>query len=351
MSKNKIIKKIYLLKIILKKFISIFFIFFIINPAYSNNVKNSAVVFMYHKFDISKYPSTNITIQQFKDHITEFKKDKYQVKSLDYIIDAIINDGEFEKKIIGISVDDAHKSFLEVAWPIFKENNFSVTLFVSTATINQNNKNYLNWNDIRALKKDGVTIGSHSHKHGHLSNYNIKELQKEIETSNKIFLNELGEIPHLFAYPYGEADEKLFELLKNYKFKVAFGQHSGVINETSNLYYLPRFSLNERYGNIDRVKFTANLKGIGIYDFVPSNPNISENPPFIGFSLLDQSLAKNIECFIFDKKGKVDSEMFKFNERIEIRLLRKIQKGRSRLNCTVKSNNIWRWFGRQFFLN
>ena len=350
MSKNKIIK-IYLSKIILKRFISIFFIFFIINPAYSNNVKNSAVVFMYHKFDVSKYPSTNITIQQFNDHIIEFKKTKYQIKPLDYIIDSIINDGTFEKNIIGISVDDADKSFLEVAWPIFKENNFPVTLFVSTATINQKNKNYLNWDEIRYLKEEGVTIGAHSHKHDHLSKYNFDDLKDEIETSNRVFLKELGEIPNLFAYPYGEADERLFELLKDYKFKVAFGQHSGVINETSNLYYLPRFSLNEAYGDIDRVKFIANTKGIGIYDFVPTNPNISENPPYIGFSLLDQNLAENIECFVFDNKGRVESEMFKFNERIEIRLIRKINKGRSRLNCTVKDNNTWRWFGHQFILN
>lgn len=335
----------------IKTFIPIFFIFFIINPSYSNNIKNSAVVFMYHKFDTPKYPSTNITLKQFKDHINEFKKDKYQVKSLDYIIDAIVNDGTLEKKTIGISIDDADKSFIEIAWPIFKENNFPVTLFVSTATIVKNNKNYLSWDEIRTLKKEGVTIGAHSHKHDHLTNYNLLDLQKEIETSNKIFLKELGEIPNLFAYPYGEADEKLFELLKDYKFKVAFGQHSGVINETSNLYYLPRFSLNERYGDIERVTFTANLKGLGVYDFVPTNPNITDNPPYIGFSLLDQNLAKNIECFVYDSKGKVESEMFKFNERIEIRLIRKIKKGRSRLNCTAKSENVWRWFGHQFYLD
>ena len=141
-------------------------------------------------------------------------------------------------------------------------------------------------------------------------------------------------------------------LLKDYKFKVAFGQHSGVINETSNLYYLPRFSLNERYGNIDRVKFAANTKGLGIYDFIPKDPHIISNPPYIGFSLLDQNLAPKIDCFVFDSDGQVESEIFKFNERIEIRLKRKIKKGRSRLNCTAKdSANNWRWFGHQFYTN
>ena len=99
-------------------------------------------------------------------------------------------------------------------------------------------------------------------------------------------------------------------LLKDYNYKAAFGQHSGVINETSNFSYLPRFSLNEKYGNIDRVVFTANSKGLGIYDFVPENPTINDNPPYIGFSLLNQFLSKTINCFIFDSKGEVESEIF-----------------------------------------
>ena len=64
-----------------------------------------------------------------------------------------------------------------------------------------------------------------------------------------------------------------------------------------------------------------------------------------------QSLAKSINCFIFDNNGQVEKEIFKFNERIEIRLKRKLNKGRSRLNCTAKDhNNIWRWYGYQFYL-
>ena len=106
------------------------------------------------------------------------------------------------------------------------------------------------------------------------------------------------------------------------------------------------------YGDIERIRFTANAKGMGIYDFIPNNPNISENPPYIGFSLLDENLSTKINCFIFDKEGEVKRDIFKFNERIEIRLMRKLTKGRSRLNCTAKDkNNDWRWFGHQFYFN
>ena len=328
-----------------------FYLIFINNTVLANNIKNSAVIFMYHKFDVPKYPSTNILPEQFLSHLKEFESEKYNVAPIEYIIDTIINDGELSTNTIGISIDDADKSFLSYAWPKFKEKGFPVTLFVNTSIISNNNKNYLNWDEIRFLMNEGVTIGGHSHNHEHLPKMSIDEIKKEIEISNKIFLKELGKTPNLFAYPYGEADNRIIDLLKNYNYKVAFGQHSGVINETSNLYYLPRFSLNEKYGNIDRVKFAANAKGLGIYDFIPEDPHVFDNPPFIGFSLLDESLASTIDCFIFDSKGKIESDIFKFNERLEIRLKRKLTKGRSRLNCTAKDNKgNWRWFGHQFYL-
>jgi len=333
------------------KILFIFFICLNISSSYASNIKNSAVVFMYHKFGVSKYPSTSVTIDQFDAHLKEFSKSKYSVEPIEFIIDTIINDGALTKNTIGISIDDADKSFYEVGWPKFKEMGFPVTLFVNTSTIHKNNKNYLNWDQIRELVNEGVSIGAHSHSHYHMADLSIEEVRNEIEISNNIFLKELGTIPSLFAFPYGEANEEIINLLKEYKFKVAFGQHSGVINETSNLYYLPRFSLNERYAEIDRVKFAANAKGLGIYDFIPTDPTISENPPFIGFSLLDEKLVPSIDCFVFDSKGQVEKELFKFNERIEIRLKRNLAEGRSRVNCTAKGNdNQWRWFGHQFYL-
>ena len=336
----------YILLLLLK---SITLIFLLVSGAFANEVKNSATVFMYHKFGVSKYPSTSVTIDQLNSHIEELTKEKYTIKSLDFIIDTIINDGDLPANTIGISVDDADKSFLEVGWPLFKENNIPVTLFVTTGTIS-NSEKYINWDQIRKLKEEGVIIGAHSHTHAHMPDISIEEVRNEIETSNKIFLKELGEIPTLFAFPYGETTDEIIELVKEFKFKVAFGQHSGIINETSNMYYLPRFSLNERYGEIDRVKFAASSKGLGVYDFIPQNPTIKQNPPFIGFSLLDDKKVKSLDCFIFDSKGQVDREIYKFNERIEIRLSRELSPGRSRMNCTVKDGEgNWRWFGHQFY--
>ena len=63
---------------------SVSFVFLFINIICASEIKNSATIFMYHKFGVSKYPSTSVTIDQFNSHIEELTKEKYTIKSLDF---------------------------------------------------------------------------------------------------------------------------------------------------------------------------------------------------------------------------------------------------------------------------
>ena len=70
------------------------------------------------------------------------------------------------------------------------------------------------------------------------------EFVEDIETSTKIFKNELGYVPSTFSYPFGEYS--LY--MKNYiskNFQLAFGQHSGIIDVNKDKFELPRFPINE----------------------------------------------------------------------------------------------------------
>ena len=144
--------------ILYQKLISIFLILIFTSSVSATNIKNSATIFMYHKFGVSKYPSTSVTIEQLESHVEELTKAKYNILPISFIVDTIINDGDLPDNTIGISIDDADKSFFEVGWPLFKQNNIPVTLFVTTGTIANNNKSYLNWNQIRKLKKKELQL-------------------------------------------------------------------------------------------------------------------------------------------------------------------------------------------------
>ena len=74
----------------------------IIQKAMAKNIQNSSVVFMYHRFGESKHPSTNVSIEQFKSHLEEFSKSKYNVATLNFIVDSFSAETSLPKNTIAI---------------------------------------------------------------------------------------------------------------------------------------------------------------------------------------------------------------------------------------------------------
>ena len=72
----------YILLLFLK---SISLTFFLVSGTFANEIKNSATVFMYHKFGVSKYPSTSVTIDQIESHINELLQEKYNTVSYTHL--------------------------------------------------------------------------------------------------------------------------------------------------------------------------------------------------------------------------------------------------------------------------
>ena len=251
---------------------------------------------MYHRFDEKKYPSTNIQMNIFKEQIKI-------IKSLNY---NFYNPGDFEKnfqipkdeKKILITIDDAFSSFYETAWPYLKNNQIPFILFVSTEAIGKNG--YMNWQQIKEIEKEpNVYIGNHSHSHDYLVNFKKEDFVNDINKANKIFINNLGYNPIFFSYPFGEYSEYIKKYIsKNFQF--AFGQHSGVIDINKDPHELPRFPINEKYGDLKRFKFLINLHPLQYKNLLPINKYITNknNPPSFSVQFFkNQNNINNINCF------------------------------------------------------
>ena len=59
-------------------------------------------------------------------------------------------------------------------------------------------------------------------------------------------------------------------------FKYAFGQHSGVIDETKDFYELPRFPINEKYGEIKRFKTLTKTLPFKYKEILPKDKYLIE---------------------------------------------------------------------------
>ena len=311
-----------------------------------------AVAVMYHRFGENKYPSTNIRVEQLDAHIAFLKKGNFTVWPLARIIDAIKTGKEIPDKTVAITIDDAYRSVVRVGLPKLKRAGYTATLFVNTEPADADLRGYMSWDDIRKAKADGFDIGAHTVSHAHLADLPLRDVRREIFHSNTRFRDELGFVPALFAYPYGEASMDVRAIVKEAGHTAAFGQHSGVLHASEDMFYLPRFSLNESYGTIKRFRTLISAKSMMARDVTPRNmllgPN--SNPPAFGFTI-DPAVGsfKTLACYA-SGVGKLKLQK-PGGRRVEARLPRRLKSGRHRVNCTLPAGGgRWRWFGRQFYV-
>ena len=229
-------------------------------------------VFMYHRFGEEKYPSTNVSKKQFNSHIEYILSNEIKVIKLEELIMALDTNNIMDEKAVAFSVDDAYSSFYEIAWPIFRDNEIPVTLFVSTDIVDKKTKGYMTWMDIKKFINEGGSVGQHTSTHLHMPLNNTLDIKKDILDSHKSWIRNIGFIPDLFAYPYGETSNEVIKILKEFDISNAFGQHSGIVSSYDNKYYLPRFSLNEKFGEKDRFEFAVNAYSLDVENFYRDVP-------------------------------------------------------------------------------
>ena len=285
----------------------------------------------------------------FKKQIDIIKKNNYEFYSPERF-DLDFNIPKLNKKIL-ITIDDAFSSFYENAWPYLKKNKIPFILFVSTEPIGKNG--YMTWEQIREVEKeDFVFIGNHSHSHDYLVNYNFENFKKDIDKSIKIFEKKIGYNSVFFSYPFGEYSLEQKKYI-NKKFKYAFGQHSGVIDLNKDKFELPRFPINEKYGDLKRFEFLVKLLPMQYKKIEPEDKFLTEinNPPkmFVEF-FSEQKNLNRINCFSNEGNKWDNSEIKLENKKLIIKFRDKFLFRRGRINCSLNDDDGWRWFGIQFVI-
>ena len=340
-----------------KKFIFIYFLFIIFNlHLYAENNRyfefdKGIITLMYHRFDEHKYPSTNIQMSEFKKQIELIEE--LNIKYFDpKNFNKKFNQVNTEKSIM-ITIDDGFQSFYQNAWPLLKSKKIPFLLFISTSDVGKNG--YINWDQILEIEKSGLgTIGNHSHSHEYLTDFTNENIILDIKKSINIFQNKLGYNPIYFSYPFGEYSNDLKKITSDLGFKFAFGQHSGVLDLTKNPLELPRFPINEKYGDLERFKFLINLLPFQFKEILPQEKLIinEQNPPDVVISFFDnQKNLNNINCYSNENdKWRKSNLLFLSETKIRIVIKEKFTTERGRINCSLNDSLGWRWFGIQFVI-
>ena len=302
---------------------------------------------MYHRFNEAKYPSTNIQMEVFEKQIKIIQNSNYNFHNPEKFKEKF-SLPKIKKEIL-LTIDDAFQSFYLEAWPYLKQNEIPFILFVSTKPVGK--RGYMTWDQIREINSENFAfIGHHSHSHEYLVDETNDKFILDIEQANKIFLKELGYIPNLFSYPFGEYSK----FMRNYisqNFDFAFGQHSGVIDINKDKFELPRFPINESYGNLERFKSIIDLFPLEYINLYPIEKKLTKesNPPEFKVEFFKkQNNLENINCYSNELNKWQKSNSHLSNQILTIHFKGVFKTRRGRVNCSLNDNGKWRWFGVQF---
>ena len=214
----------------------------------------------------------------------------------------------------------------------------------------------MSWAQIREIHESGLgVIGHHSYSHDYIVGWEEDRLRADLERASQDFRRELGSIPEYFSYPFGEYSLEFKNIVKDMGFRLAFGQHSGVVDSRKDRFELPRFPINENWGKADRFEMVLNTLPMPYKEVLPADKKVSEfkNPPQLEIEFVPGlKNLKNIVCTTNDGDSWPTVPIrFITETRIVIEPLNPYKVRTARINCSfADSPKNFRWLGIQFVL-
>lgn len=321
--------------------------------------EQNAVILVYHHVDESSPRITSVSPQRFEQHLDYLGTAGFEVVSLSRILESIARGVALPPKTISISFDDAYESVYTRAFPALAARNWPFSVFVSSDAIDRAYGGFMSWDQLTEIAQYGAEIGGHTASHAHLvrgfEGETLRDWQQrvadEIDQGNSRIEEVLRTKVKLFAYPYGEFNQQLKELLKE---RNLFGlaQHSGAVGELTDLYAVPRYPMAASYANMDRFTLVVNTKALPVAaidagDLVRIQGQDSGQ---LQLSLVpgDYQLV-NLACY---SASGTALEVTTNDLQISVDLP-EFSPGRAKINCTAPSaveGGVYYWFSHQWIV-
>ncbi len=233
-------------------------------------------VLSYHNFTSGiSHSKLTVSAEDFDAQMGYLQDHGFHVLSLDELLE-YLRFGQIPQKSVLVTMDDGWISCYNVAYPILKKYGFNAVLFIPTNYIKPRSSRTLSWDQIREMVNDStidIQCHSKSHKdlnamqHGESFATYLESVKNELVISKKIILEELGKQANALAYPYGNTNPVVMEILKQNGYTSAF-----TVKRAGNPFYMHNLRLRRSmiYGTFPLERFAENLE---IYqDYPLENP-------------------------------------------------------------------------------
>jgi peptidoglycan/xylan/chitin deacetylase (PgdA/CDA1 family) len=216
--------------------------YFLLLCAFSFYLFADAHIFLYHRFNDDRYPSTNTQNSILRKQFEFLRDNNYTVVPLQSIVDKLNQNETLPEKWVALTIDDGYKSFLN-ALPIFEEFGYPFTMFVYVEAAEKKYPDFLNWEELKGLEKKGGTLAFHSYLHAHQTRQSMEELRADFEKGLELYEKRVGSKSAFYSYPYGEFNDEVQSIAKEFGFSAILNQNIGAVSDASSAYDLSRFAL------------------------------------------------------------------------------------------------------------
>jgi peptidoglycan/xylan/chitin deacetylase (PgdA/CDA1 family) len=299
-----------------------------------------------------------VSPQLFAEHLEYLVAHGFGSLPLAALVDSLASGGRIPDRTVAITFDDGYISVYAEAFPRLRERGWPFTVFVCPDDLDHRRGPVLTWDQLREMADNGATVASHGMFHRHLQRRLAGETtelwrrrtRQELLDAQRRIQEEIGQAPALFAYPYGEWDEDLRELVRELGW-AAFGQQSGPMGALSDATRLPRFPMAGPFAAMETFGQKVSSLPLPVTATLPVDPLSSSGgeaggggPPLQVTLGPGAYLADGLAAFASGQGAAPWHWIDEGAGILEVRARRALPAGRSRYNLTAPAMDGLRYY-------
>ena len=125
-------------------------------------------------------------------------------------------------RLVALTFDDSSKSHFTIVRPLLLKYKFGATFFITEGfDFRDNKRDYMTWEEIAELHRDGFEIGNHTRDHLGISDANVPKLVEQLDAISKRCEEHGIPAPVTFAWPGNATSLLAFADLKEHGIRFA----------------------------------------------------------------------------------------------------------------------------------
>ncbi|AOS71223.1 polysaccharide deacetylase family protein [Streptococcus gordonii] len=207
-------------------------------------------ILMYHAIhvmDPSEAANSGLIVdpETFESHLKALKEAGYYTLSPAEAYKALTENVLPEnKKVVWLTFDDSLKDFYTQAYPILQKYQMRATNNVITGFVQAGREDILTLDEIKEMKKNGMSFEDHTVNHPDLSVSSADTQNSELQDSKEYLDRNLSQTTTTVAYPSGRYSETTLQLAEKLGYKMGLTTNNGLASLSDGLLSLNRVRVN-----------------------------------------------------------------------------------------------------------